>query len=159
MALIGGRQVDKREMLAGGLFVAVGALFLLGAQAYEMGTPMRMGSGYYPALLAGLLVLLGLLIIVRGVIVGRRDGSPGEPLALEWRGAVPVLGGIAAFGLLVSGGGLYIAMPAAVGIAALGSRPIRPVAAIVTAVAMTVVSDLIFRRGLGLPIAALGSWL
>jgi hypothetical protein len=151
-------RTNPADLLAGALFIVLGAVFLVGARAYEMGTLLRMGSGFYPTLLAGLLIGLGLAILVRALIIGGKAAGASEAFTVNWSSGVPVLGGILAFGLLIGGGGLYVAMPAAVGMAGLGARPIRPVGTIVTALVMTAACDLIFRRALGLPIPALGNW-
>jgi hypothetical protein len=48
-----------RDLLAGAVFVALGLAFLVGALGLERGTAFRMGPGYFPLVLAGLLVLIG----------------------------------------------------------------------------------------------------
>ena len=54
-----------RDILAGTLFIVIGALALLGARGYPVGSAMRMGPGYFPAVLGVLLILLGALLGLR----------------------------------------------------------------------------------------------
>ena len=65
------------DILAGLIFVAFGLAFAITSLSYELGTPLRMGPGYFPLALGGILVLLGLLIVGKGFISGSalRSGS------------------------------------------------------------------------------------
>ncbi len=54
------------------IFVAIGIAFMVLAQEYRMGTAARMGPGYFPTLLGGLLAVLGLTLAVPALI---RDGE------------------------------------------------------------------------------------
>jgi hypothetical protein len=48
-----------RDALAGAIFIALGLIFVFGAMDLERGTAFRMGPGYFPLVLAGLLILIG----------------------------------------------------------------------------------------------------
>ena len=37
-----------KDILAGSVFIGLGLAFALGALAYSIGTPLRMGPGYVP---------------------------------------------------------------------------------------------------------------
>jgi len=54
--------LKNKDLLAGLMFIAVGLVFLVGAYNYNMGTAARMGPGYFPRILGGLLVFMGLLV-------------------------------------------------------------------------------------------------
>lgn len=145
---------NARDFLAGCLFLALGAAFLILAQDYELGSARRMGSGYFPVVLSLILIVIGLATVVRGLLVA---GPPvrdiaGKALAL-------VTASIVLFGLLVQGAGLGLAVAALVLSAALASRNSRPLAALVLAAALAAFSVLLFVYGLGLPFPALGPWL
>ncbi|MCU0908987.1 MAG: hypothetical protein MUF73_16465 [Rhodobacteraceae bacterium] len=51
---------DPVDTAAGALFVVLGAGFAWFGRGLEIGTTFRMGPGYFPLVLAGLLILLGL---------------------------------------------------------------------------------------------------
>ena len=67
-----------RDILAGTLFIVIGALALLGARGYPVGSAMRMGPGYFPVVLGWLLVALGALVGLRAAPAGATGiPSPG----------------------------------------------------------------------------------
>ena len=74
--------IDREEsvlddVVAGGIFVALGLAFAIGARGYELGTAFRMGPGYVPLVLGGLLALLGMAVIGTGVLRWRAsDKTP-----------------------------------------------------------------------------------
>ncbi len=68
----------RRDLLAGGTFVAVGLAFAVAASRYELGTALQMGPGYYPLVLGGLLVALGVGVAMEGLL--RRRGSRHAPV-------------------------------------------------------------------------------
>ena len=61
-----------KDFLAGLLFLAIGSGALLQAQDYALGTARRMGPGYFPTLLSGILCALALILILRSLF-GARD--------------------------------------------------------------------------------------
>lgn len=154
MALTGAERRDLREIAAGFMFMAIGAAFLTGALTYNLGSALHMGAGFYPTLLAVLLVILGMAAVIRGALTR----VAADKIELDWRGGVFVLGAILLFAATIKGGGLYVAMPVAVVFASLAARPLRPLLAFSVAIGMTIGSDLIFRHGLNMPLPALGFW-
>ena len=73
--------INLRDVAAGILFVAIGGWFVVSALELELGTALRMGPGYFPLVLAGLLILLGALVVIRGI----RD-RPAHIGSVAWRG-------------------------------------------------------------------------
>jgi hypothetical protein len=75
---------NNRDFLAGLLFIAIGVIAVAVARAYPFGTAMRMGSGYFPTVLGGILILLGAWVMVRGLRSGEKlkEGWGWKPLAL-----------------------------------------------------------------------------
>jgi hypothetical protein len=67
----------RPDLLAGGTFVAVGLAFAVASSRYELGSALQMGPGYYPLVLGGLLVALGVGVAVEGLFRRRnsRDAS------------------------------------------------------------------------------------
>jgi len=64
----------RRDVICGLTFAALGALALVLAGAHRFGTLARIGPGFFPSLLGGLLVALGLVIAARGALAGLRAG-------------------------------------------------------------------------------------
>jgi hypothetical protein len=124
----------------------VGVLAMVLAQAYPMGTAMRMGPGYFPTVLGALAALLGLGIAVRSA---RVTGDAVAPW--EFRPLVLVLGGVLLFAALVRPLGLVIATLALVVVGSLGDREARRAEAVGLGVFLAVLAVGVFVWGLGLP--------
>lgn len=148
-------RAGKVDVAAGAMFIAIGALFLIVGWNYEAGSLLRMGAGFFPQVLACLLIFLGAVVGARGLL--REDGSRSDG---QWRegGAAIILLSIVLFGILIRGAGLYIALPGAVFLSAYASRHFRPIPALVLAVSVTIFVDLVFRHALGTRIPVLGTW-
>jgi len=59
------RIKGPKDFWAGLMFIGVGAFFLIWALThYQMGTAVRMGPAYFPAMLGGLLAFLGALVLL-----------------------------------------------------------------------------------------------
>ncbi|HEX4928168.1 MAG TPA: tripartite tricarboxylate transporter TctB family protein [Burkholderiales bacterium] len=88
-----------KDFWAGLMFVASGLFFTIwAAENYQMGTAVRMGPAYFPAVLGGLLAVLGAIILLQGVFV---RGAPGEAALKLPFNLVDLVIAIAIFGVLV----------------------------------------------------------
>jgi len=75
------RIKSPKDFWAGLMFIGTGLFFAIWAYAYyQMGTAVRMGPAYFPFLLGGLLVFLGVLVFIEGFAFEGR----GEPLHLPF---------------------------------------------------------------------------
>jgi putative tricarboxylic transport membrane protein len=75
------RIKSPKDFWAGLMFIGTGLFFAIWAYAnYQMGTAVRMGPAYFPFLLGGLLVFLGVLVFIEGFAF---EGM-GEPLHLPF---------------------------------------------------------------------------
>jgi putative tricarboxylic transport membrane protein len=145
---------NPREFWTGVIYVAVGASAIVLARDYGLGTAFRMGPGYFPTALGGLLVLIGL------VALGRAFLQPGDPLPpLRLKGVVAVTAATVAFGVLVRGAGVVVALPLLVVGSAAASARFRWAPALALAAALTLFSVAVFLKGLGVPLPILGPWL
>jgi hypothetical protein len=145
---------NVKDIGAGLIFVAIGLLFGLGAMNLDLGTPLRMGPGYFPLILAGLLVALGLAIVAYGL-----GHSATGRLTVPWRGLLLILPAPVVFGLTVRGLGLAPALALVALISAFASRRMSVPLAIALTVGLTVFCVLVFSLGLGLPLRLFGPWL
>jgi hypothetical protein len=141
----------RKELLAGATFVAFGLAFAVASAGYEVGTALRMGPGYFPLVLGGVLVLLGITIIVTGFVAGGDEDLGPVP----WRSAVLLVAAVAFFGMTVRGLGLVPALL----LAALAGHRTGVVAAVVIAGGLTALCVLIFVMALQLPLPLVGPWL
>ena len=143
-------QLDWRhnqDVLAGLLFCGIGLGAVAIAQtAYPVGTSLNMGPGYFPRAVGGLLTLLGLVTLGRGVLTGTRvEGVWGlRPLAL-------ITLGIVAFGFAMDRVGMGPALGALFFLSTLGGHEFKLKEVTLLFVVMTALCWLIFIYGLGLP--------
>ncbi|MDS9467114.1 tripartite tricarboxylate transporter TctB family protein [Paracoccus sp. MBLB3053] len=145
---------DRTDIAAGLLLMAAAAFFGWQTRGLELGTSLRMGPGYFPMVLSGLLFLLGLLVFLKAF------GSEDEPFGrIAWRGMLFILPAPIFFGLTVRGLGFVPALFLATLIAAQASMRMKPLHSLLLALAVTLLSTLIFSYGLGLPFRRFGPWL
>ncbi|MBB3526992.1 tripartite tricarboxylate transporter TctB family protein [Rhizobium sp. BK456] len=142
-----------RDFMAGCLFVILGLAFLWGGSQYSFGTVQQMGPGYFPVVLAFLLIALGLVIALKAII------AIGEPISgLNVRGIVFVLGATLAFGLLMRPAGLLISVFVLAAIGAIASAQSKIKGAALLATALSAFCVLGFCYALGMPFAVFGYW-
>ncbi|MBS7538629.1 tripartite tricarboxylate transporter TctB family protein [Ancylobacter lacus] len=149
---------NPKDVITGGLLLALASMFAYLSLDLPMGSAVRMGPGYFPLMLAGLLALLGLLVLIGGL----RFEDAGEPLslaAIPWRALGLVTLAVVVFGLGIRPLGLGAAMGLSVFLSALASRRFRlPTALLLTAL-MVAFAWLVFIKALGLPLPMRGPWL
>jgi hypothetical protein len=135
-----------KDFLAGLLFALIGGGAVLVARGYPFGTTMRMGPGYFPTVLGGILVLFGAFLIWRGL---RRP----EPVAggWGWRPLALVTLSMLLFGFIVTRLGLIPALLVMFFACALGGREFRWKEVLVLAVVMNVFAVALFVYFLKLP--------
>ncbi len=136
----------NQDVAAGLLFVAFGLLALYVGQDYRPGTSLRMGPGYFPRILAWLLIGLGVLIGMRGVLAE-------SPPLTRWylRPLILILLALLAFRFAIDSVGLVIAIVAAVGLASLSGDDFRARDVVILIVVLAAGSVLLFAKALGLP--------
>ncbi len=144
-----------KDFLAGAVFIAFGLAFAVAASDYSLGTALRMGPGYFPLVLGGLLVVLGVLTVVKGFVAP----DEGEVGRVPWRSLALLLGAVLFFGFTVRGLGLVPALFVTVLLAALAGFQVRLVPALVIATVLTALCYLIFVLALQLRLPLLGTWL
>jgi len=134
------------DFFAGLLFLGFGIGAMLVARDYPMGTTIGMGPGYFPTILGGLLVCVGL------VLAGRAFWLPGERVAtFVFRPLLLVHGAVVAFALLVEPLGLALAILALVPLSRLGGWEVRAAEVAILALVLAALALGIFVYGLGLP--------
>jgi hypothetical protein len=144
-----------KDVLAGFAFIAFGLAFAVGATSYEIGTALRMGPGYFPLVLGGLLVLLGVLIIVKGLIAGEGD----EIGPVPWKAAALITGALVFFGATIRGLGVVPSVFLTALLAGLAGHRPGVVAPIVIAGGLTVTCVIVFIVALQLRLPLVGPWI
>jgi hypothetical protein len=149
------RRRSVPDVLAGGIFVLIGGAFVVGSLGYELGTPLRMGPGYFPLLVGVVVAALGLAIVLKGLIAGEVISFGRIP----WRAVAAITLAVLFFGFTVERLGFVPTSAVTALLATLASSRVRPLQAVAVAAGLTVASTLIFVVGLQLRIPLLGPWL
>lgn len=143
-----------KDVAAGAVFAAIGLAFLAGALMLDIGSPFKMGPGFFPLILSGLLVLLGLATAAKAANI------PSESIGtIPWRALPLILAAPLLFGATVRGLGLLITLPLTILLAAAASRRVGMFVAAALMVGLTLFCVLVFSFGLGLPLPLVGTWL
>jgi hypothetical protein len=145
---------ESKDFWSGVIFFAVGAAFAGLGRDYPLGTTMRMGAGYFPTVLGGLLALIGLALMVRTLF---RPGPSVGRLAYGKVALVTMANVL--FALLLRRLGLVLAIVLLVMVSAYASRRFRWPAGFALAVGLAIGSSIIFVWLLKLPIPMVGTWL
>jgi hypothetical protein len=98
------KSKKKKDFWAGLTFIFFGIFAVCLAREYPMGTAVRMGPGYFPSILGGVLAVLGLVISMRSLW---SNGELIRPLTL--RPLILVLGAVVGFALLLRPLGFVLA--------------------------------------------------
>ena len=141
---------ENRDLVGGGILAIGGLAFTLyTVQTFDLGTPNQMGPGMFPAALGTLLCLLGVGMAV--LAIAQHASFP----EIRVREPLFVLGGIAAFTLVVRYFGLLPAIVAVVAVSSFAERRVNPLTVAALCAVLCLMSWLIFGVGLRLPVAML----
>jgi hypothetical protein len=138
--------LQRKDFWGGLTLVAIGALAMVLAREYPFGTALRMGPGYFPTLLGGVLVLFGLYLAAYGL-------RKGELIEGNWslRALVIVPLSLVLFGVLMDRAGFIRALAVLIFGSAAASTEFRFVEVALLTVVLTAFSVAVFIFGLGLP--------
>ena len=148
-------QRSVKDIGAGLVFVAFGLAFGAGAATYTVGTPARMGPGFFPLAVGVLLVILGAAIVIR---VGQEadDEALTRPAL---RALAFILGAVLIFGVTVRGLGLVPSIFVTAALSSLASPRTTVPMAFGFGLLLTAISVAIFVVALRLNLQLLGPWL
>jgi len=141
------RVRHQKDFWSGVMFLAAGLAFAGFAQRYALGTAQRMGPGYFPTVLGGLLAILGLVIAIRGLA---REERGGEIEPFHFGTLALVLGAVALFALLLRPAGLVAALLVLIGVSAYASHEFRVREVIPLALVLVALVLSVFIWGLGM---------
>jgi hypothetical protein len=141
------RIASPSDFLTGLLFGGLGLAFAIyAATHYQLGSAVRMGPGYFPTWVGGIVALLGFILALRSL----RVAGPGLP-KISLRPIVFILGASIAYGYLLKPLGLVLATILMVVVSAGGGHEFRWREVLLLALALAAFSVGVFVYGLGLP--------
>ena len=136
----------NKDFCAGLMFMGVGAAAIYLARTYRFGSALRMGPGFFPTVLGGILIAFGLCIMAVGLHKGQRIE---EDLSLRALLLLPF--SLILFGILMQLAGFIPALVALVFTSAASGREFRLTEVLLLTLGLTVASVALFIWGLGLP--------
>lgn len=144
----------SKDFLSGLMFIGFGLIALYFGQKLALGTPVRMGPGYVPRMLALIMMSLGAVICIVALVAG------GELVEKpKWKPITLVTIGIVCFALLFERAGLLPALVVLILISSLGGEEFKLKEVIGNIVVLSILCTLVFKVGLGMNITILrGVW-
>ena len=153
---------SQQDWWAGLMFIAFGLFFIVFAlgtpefinniagtkliPGYQMGSSVRMGPAYFPVVLGGLMVFLGLLVLLDSILEKGPDVPKFHFRPLIWIGLSSL-----AFAYLLKPLGLVLASAALVFISAYGGHEFKWKEVAIMSVVLVIFSVLVFVKALALP--------
>jgi hypothetical protein len=136
----------NKDFWSGFMLIATGLAAVAIARSYPFGTSLRMGPGYFPTLLGGLLLVGGIYLLARGF-------RSTDMLEAGWslRALVIVPLSLVLFGYLMDRAGFVPALIVLIVGSAAAGKEFNFVEVLALAVGLTILSTVVFIWGLGLP--------
>ncbi len=147
---------NQRDFWAGVLFIVTGLIFMVLSRQYNVGTSAKMGPGYFPMALGGLMALLGLMVLIPSVL------SKAEELKItkiEPRMVLLVLVAVAVYAFALPKLGFIVALFALIVISSIASHEFNLKTTLISSVVLLVFSWLVFVKGLELQFPFLPTFL
>ena len=142
---------ENRDFLSGLMFMIIGLGAIFIARDYPVGSALRMGPGYFPVALGGILFLMGLYVMVQGLLKKERVKG-------NWslRALVVLPAAVIVFGLMVERAGFVPALIVLTLISAAAGSEFKLREVLMLAILLTVCSVGLFIYGLGMPYPLFG---
>jgi putative tricarboxylic transport membrane protein len=137
----------EKDFWSGLLFIAFAIVAIVAARGYSIGSVGRMGPGYFPLALGGLLALLGIIMISKSFVT---DGERMEPLNLGPLAAIVTA--VVLFGLSIERLGLVISIAIVTGVLAAVFRGLSWVGFVGLTGTLIAFSVVVFAYALQLPL-------
>ena len=137
---------DNQDFWSGVMLIVIGMGAVLIARNYPFGTSLRMGPGYFPSVLGGVLTLFGIYCVVRGL----RSTEKIEP-GWSLRALIVIPLSFVLFGLLMNYAGFVPALMVLIFGSALASTEFKLLEVVLLTIGLTIACVAVFIWGLGLP--------
>jgi hypothetical protein len=140
------RLLRNKDFWAGLMFIGFGVAAMFIARGYRFGSAMRMGPGFFPTFLGGILVAFGVCIMAVGLY--RREKIK-ERLSIRALVLLPL--SLILFGLLMQWAGFIPALVALIFIAAASGKEFHFLEILMLTGILVVAASALFIWGLELP--------
>lgn len=146
---------NRKDFATGAIFAAFALIYgVMSLTTMQIGTPVRMGPGFFPAMLSGVLLLIAVFLMARGFFSAAKTPF-GE---VAWRAILFLTIAIVIFAATAEGLGMLPGTFAAALISSAASRTMTWPRALAIAAGIGVFCTLVFTVGLRLPLPVFGNW-
>lgn len=147
---------NHRDFWSGVLFLVTGILFMVLSRQYTLGTAAKMGPGYFPTILGGLMAILGLVIMIPA-FAGK--GAEIRIDKIDFKANLLVLVAVAVYALTLPKLGFIVSLFLLIWISSIASHEFKPKTTLISSVVLLVFSYLVFVKGLELQFPFLPTFL
>jgi hypothetical protein len=137
---------NNKDFWAGIMLISIGAAAMFIARGYRFGSALRMGPGFFPMVLSGILVLFGMAIMVTGLVSKEKIKE-----SLSVRALILLPLALILFGILMNFAGFIPAVVMLVFVSAGAGKEFKITEVLLLTVALTVLAVALFIWGLSLP--------
>lgn len=137
----------NKDLWAGLMYIGTGAIGMWIAKDYPFGSALRMGPGYFPSVLGGIMIAMGIYVLALGL---RKDH---EKIIGNWsiRALIILPISMVVFGILMEHAGFIPAMVALIPLSALAGREFKWIEVVPLTLGLLIVCTAGFIYALGLP--------
>jgi hypothetical protein len=129
------------------MFAVIGIIFMILSKQYSIGTSAKMGPGYFPMVLGGLMTLFG-VIIALGAFSGKAQMLKLSPVG--WREFILLLASVAVFAIALPRLGMVISVALLILISAVASHEFKLKDTLISIVVLVLLAYGMFVKGLEL---------
>jgi uncharacterized membrane protein len=137
---------NNKDFWAGMMLIGTGAASISIARDYPFGSTLRMGPGYFPSVLGGILILFGIYVLFMGL-------RSKEKIQGSWslRALIMLPLSLALFGVLMRQAGFLPALVVLIFGSASAGREFKFLEVLLMTGLLTLLSWVVFIWGMGLP--------
>lgn len=137
---------NNKDFWAGMTFLITGAVGIVVARGYPFGSTLRMGPGYFPVVLNGIMIVFGLVIMLKGL-------QRNEKIKGNWsiRALILLPLSLVLFGILMRHAGFLPALVVLIFGSAAGGKEFRFLEVLFLTSVLTLIAYGVFIWGMGLP--------
>jgi len=136
---------NSHDLWSGVMFMGFGLLFVILSRQYQLGTAAKMGPGYFPTVLGGIMAVLGLIIILGAFARSNPETKVGT---IGFKEILLVVGAVATFAFLLAHVGMVLAIIAMTFVAASASHEFKVKETAINAIVISILAYLVFAKGL-----------
>jgi hypothetical protein len=147
---------NQRDFWSGVLFIITGVVFMILSRQYQFGTAAKMGPGYFPTVLGGMMTVLGLMLLIPAI---SKRSSVVKVDRIDLKVILIILLAVAVYAATLPSLGFIVSLFLLILISSMASHEFTLKTALISSVVLLVFSWLVFVKGLELQFPFLPTFL